>query len=253
VALGLLSLSPPPEAAGQAILNVERLQGDQVEGLHLELAGRLRLDAGNTDLLEFGGDLGVGRLFDGHWIRAYLGTERIERKGRGILDNRYLHFRYNAILSDQLRTFHFYQLQSNENLFIDRRHLIGTGIRARIVGNADTRLEVGTGLMWEKEKLNPGKLEPGEDVDTVTWRVANLIVGSGPIGKGNRWVTVVYYQPTAGDIGDYRLSGDLGIAAGLTEALHLDVTLTWRHDSRAPANLKQDDLGFRTGFTFRIR
>lgn len=252
-AWGLLSLFLVQEASGQAILNVERLQRNEVEGLHGELTGRLRLDQGNTDLFQVGADLGLGWLEAKHWVRAYLGAERLERKGKHILDNRYLHVRYNYRISDRVRTFHFFQLQANENLFIDRRQLLGGGLRFRVLGDNDARLEAGTGLMWELEKLNSANLEPGEDPETRTWRMSNLIVGSGPIGDGNRWVTVVYYQPNVSDVEDYRLSGELGIGAGLTESLRLDVTLTWRHDSRAPANLKQDDVGFRTGFTYRVR
>ena len=39
----------------------------------------------------------------------------------------------------------------------------------------------------------------------------------------------------------------------LVSTLRLDISLTWRHDSRAPANLKDDDVGLTTGFRYRIR
>lgn len=250
---GLLFPFLPLPASGQAILNVERLQGDEVDGIHGEFSARLRLDEGNTDLLQVGGDLGLGYLTERHWGRIYLGGERLKRQGTDILDNRYLHLRYNFRFTDRLRTFHFFQLQSNENLLIDRRRLLGSGLRIRVFGDAAARLEVGSGLMWEEEELNTAQLEPGEEEETRTWRFSNLVVGSGPLGEGNRWVTVVYYQPNASDFGDSRLSGELGVRAGLVAGLALDVTLTWRHDNRAPARLERNDLGLRTGFNYRIQ
>ena len=39
----------------------------------------------------------------------------------------------------------------------------------------------------------------------------------------------------------------------LIGALQLDVALTWRHDSRAPAGLEEDDVSLRTGITYRFR
>ena len=79
------------------------------------------------------------------------------------------------------------------------------------------------------------------------------VVGSGPVGEGNRWVTVVYYQPNVRDFGDYRLSGEVGLKVQLVGSLQLDVSFTWRHDHRAPEGLEEDDLGLRTGFTYHIR
>lgn len=249
----LLVFMLPVPGAGQAILNVEALQGNEEEGIHAEVSGNLRLASGNTDLFQVGGDLGFGYLGERHWIRGFAGMERLERKGKDILNNRYVHVRYNYRFSPWFRTFHFIQLQANENLFLDRRFLLGTGLRLRVLGGADSHLEVGSGLMLEAERLNEGKLAPGEDPETQVVRLANLVVGSGPVGDGNRWVTVLYYQPNLEGFADYRLSGEFGLKVQLISSLQLDVTLTWRHDNRVPEGLEEDDFGFRTGFTYHIR
>ncbi len=249
----LLVLAYPTSGEGQAILNVEALQGSEEAGVHVEVSGRLRLDSGNTELFQVGVDLGLGYLGERHWIRGYAGMERLERKGKGILNNRYLHVRYNYGLSDRYRTFHFIQVQANENLLLDRRVLVGSGLRLRVLGLDESRLEVGSGVMLESERLNQGKLAPGEDPDTETVRMANLLVGSGPLGDGNRWVTVAYYQPNVESFEDYRLLGEFGLKVQVLTSLNLDVTLAWRHDSRAPEGLDDDDLSFRTGFTYDIR
>ena len=249
----LLALACPTPGVGQAILNVEALRGSEEELIHAEVSGRLRWASGNTELLQVGGDLGLGYLGERHWLLGYAGMERLERKGKDILNNRYMHVRYNYIFAERLRTFHFFQLQANENLFLDRRLLLGSGLRLRVLGRAGNRLEVGSGLMYEAERLNEGKLVPGEDPETEVVRVANLIVGSGPLGEGAHWVTVVYYQPNVERFEDYRFFGEFGLKVQLVSSLQLDVSLTWRHDHRAPEGLEEDDLGIRTGFTYHIR
>jgi hypothetical protein len=248
-----LILASPSTGGAQAILNVEALQADGAEALHAELSGMLRLASGNTDLFQVGGNLGLGILGNRHWIRGYAGMERLERTGKDILNNRYLHIRYNYRFSDKLRTFHFFQLQSNENLFLDQRCLLGSGLRYRVLGGTGSRLEVGSGLMWEAERLNEEKLPGPEEPETETVRMSNLLVGSGPMGEGNRWVTVVYYQPNVKELQDYRLTGEVGLNIEVIETLDLTLTLTWRHDSRAPVGLEEDDAGLRTGFTYHIR
>jgi hypothetical protein len=107
--------------------------------------------------------------------------------------------------------------------------------------------------MLERELLNKERLAPMEDDDVQTLRVANLVVGSGSFGEGKRWVTVMYYQPNAQAFADYRLSGESGLVVQLTTGLQLDLALIWRHDSRAPADLENDDIELRTGFTYRVR
>jgi len=251
VAVALLALSSPLPA--QTILNVERLQREDVSGAHGEVAARFGLKSGNTDILQLGGDLGAGLLTQRHWVRFFAGTERLRQGGRDVLDNRYAHLRYSYRFSEPFSSFHFLQLQSNQNLLLRQRWLLGSGLRYRILEGVRGRLDLGSGLMMEWERLNEERLEPGEDPRTETLRVANLVVGSGKLGEGSRWTVVVYYQPDARRLVDYRLLGEMGLSAKVTQALSMDVSLDWRHDSRAPAGLKKNDVGVRSGFTLRVQ
>ncbi len=246
-------LALPSPLQGQAILNVERLQREEVSGAHGEIGARFGLKSGNTDLLQVGTDLGVGHLTDRHWIRFFTGLERLRQGGKDVLDNRYAHLRYSYRFSAHLSSFHFLQLQSNQNLLLQRRVLLGSGLRYRVLHGTRGHLDLGSGLMLEEERLAADKLQPGEDPRAETLRVANLIVGSGRLGEGNRWTVVVYYQPDARQLVDYRLLGEAGLRAQVTGALSMDMSLDWRHDSRAPAGLKKNDIGVRTGLTLRVQ
>jgi len=107
--------------------------------------------------------------------------------------------------------------------------------------------------MYEAETLQESALEEGEDPDTRTLRLSNLLVASWDPLEGTRLMAVVYHQPDVRRLKDYRLLGELGLAVEMTRSLGLEVALDWRHDSRAPASLVDDDLGFRTGITYRHR
>jgi putative salt-induced outer membrane protein YdiY len=249
----LLALALPPPGAGQAILNVERLQSGEVEGLHGELATRLNLAGGNTDLFQVGGSLGVGFRAPRHWTRTFLGIDWLRKNGEDLVDNRYVHFRYNFFFREELRTFHFLQLQTNLNLLIKRRWLVGSGLRVRALAGESGRLDLGSGVMYEAETLQEDALGEGEEPNTRTVRLSNLLVASWDPLEGTRLVAVIYHQPDVRRLDDYRLSGELALAVDMTRSLGLEVALDWRHDSRAPGSLEDDDLGLRTGITYRLR
>ena len=61
-ATGLLLLDPGPPLlpGGARPFSMSSLQGEESEGIHAEISGRLRLASGNTDLFQIGGDLGLG-------------------------------------------------------------------------------------------------------------------------------------------------------------------------------------------------
>lgn len=247
-----LLLVLPAAGNGQAILNVERLKNGASSGLAGRISSTISLKAGNTEIVQIGGSLGVGFLTGNHWVRGFAGLDRLRKGSEEILDNKYFHLRYNYMLREQLRTFHFLQLQTNQNLFLKRRMLLGTGIRYRLAGGEEAGLDVGGGFMLETERLDPDKLGPGEASNTEVLRMANLLAGSGPIGEGSKWTAVVYYQPALDAFEDYRLLGEAGLSVKIINSLDLTLDLTWRHDSRAPVGLKEDDLGLKTGISFEI-
>jgi len=242
----------PTTGHSQAILNVERLNAEESTGLTGRVASTISLKAGNTEIFQIGGILGLGFLKEQHWARGFAGLDRLKKGSEEILDNKYLHLRYNYLFGERLRTFHFLQLQTNQNLFLKRRFLFGSGVRYRLVGGGEAGLDIGSGAMMETERLDPDKLSPGEESNTETLRMANLLVGSGPVGDGSRWTAVVYYQPAFSGFEDYRLLGEAGLSVKIINSLDLTVDLTWRHDSRAPAGLEEDDLGLKTGISLKV-
>jgi putative salt-induced outer membrane protein YdiY len=255
VSLGMVlaQTAVPGALNGQAILNVESLQSWEVEGFHGGFNARLSLSRGNTDLLQTGGTLAAGFKSENHWARAFLGMEWLRKNEEDLVENLYTHLRYNYLFTEEVRSFHFFQIQTNQNLRLKERWLLGSGIRFLALGRPGRQLDLGSGLMYEWETLQDDALGPGEDPESRTVRIPNLVVGSWDPVEGTRLAAVVYYQPALLRLVDYRLSGETGLAVEITETLNLEITFSWRHDSRAPANLEQDDITLKTGINFRFQ
>ena len=240
-------------ASGQTILNVERHQPTDLEGFHGAIQARGALAEGNTEVadIEASGTLGYrpGR----HWIRLLGGGRLLTEGGAEIVDERFGHLRHSYILSSRLRTFSFVQAQASRNLLLTDRWLLGGGLRLRIFGDEDDDLAVGTGVMWEDERLDPDRLGPADEARSRVVRAANLAVYSRELRDGVRVLNVLYFQPELTTPGDFRLLNDLAVLVQLSGALELDITAEWRHDSRPPSVLEKDDLSVNAGIGVSFR
>ena len=71
-----------------------------------------------------------------HWLRAYAGMDQIDKEGKDILDNRYLHLRYNYRFSERLRTFHFLPTSGQREPASGPADSPGIRIRGRLLEGA---------------------------------------------------------------------------------------------------------------------
>ncbi len=240
-----LSVAAPVE--GQAILNVERLQVDTREGFSGTATAAGSYAAGNTDVLQLDAALGAAYRGARHWPRLFAGGELL-RSGNGrIVDNRFAHLRYGYLFSPRVRSFHFVQVQSNNNLLVAWRVLVGTGLRRRISMADRLTLELGSGPMLERERLDRDRVGSGVPLQTSVVRLATVGVVRWQVGADVTLLNVAYHQPAVGAFGDFRLLDDLTLSSRLGRGLSVDVTLNWRHDSRPPPEVDGDDVRLRVG------
>lgn len=244
--LGGLACGAAP-APAQVILNVERGLDVEPEGRHLSLALGADLRRGNEELVDVQASVVGGYRAPRHWIRLLAGGEVVRSDGDDVARSGTVHLRYNWIFGERWRTFHFYQVQSNRVLALDRRTLLGSGLRTVALDTGRHRLEVGAGLMYEEERLEEDDLLPGEDARTEVARATSLAVYRYAVREGTRLQAVTYYQPRPDLPEDYRLLQDLSLVVDLTERLALELTGEWRYDSRPPTGIETSDLALVTG------
>jgi len=249
----LALLLVPARLSAQTILNVERLQPQDVLGYHWGVEGEFGLDAGNTDAIELNSGLVLGhRRTSGHWLRVFGGVDLTDEEGAERETDLYLHLRYNHQLTERLKTFHFVQLQDNRTGWLRERWLVGSGLRLRVMDGV-AKLDLGSGAMFEAEELDAGQELGAHPADSDVWRMANLVVFTRPLVERVRLIGVGYLQPDLGDFEDLRLLADASIVISLTDALDLTLRNQWRYDSRPPASREAHDLKITTGFTVSFR
>jgi hypothetical protein len=251
--LPLLMLLPAGAASAQTILNTERFQLAEVRGLHAAVDASVSGALGNVRVVNASSSGIVGYRGARHWPRLIGGGRFLADRQRRLLDDRFLQLRYGYIFSERTDSFHFWQLQANRSLLLQRRMLLGSGARTALLHGGTTSLHLGTGLMYEAEDRNPERLESDEPASLRTWRLANQAVARHRLAGGATIRNITYFQPAVDRPADFRLLNELGLAVPVADPVNLSVTLEWRHDSRPPAALRRDDLAFRTGLRIDLR
>lgn len=252
LAVGVCSAVFPSRVGAQTILNVERLQPGDVERWHWGVEGALSIAQGNSEYVEVVAGVVVGHRWTDDWIRVFTGVDHRSEAGEDLEDDRYLHVRYNRWFTDRWQSFHFIQLQSSEQNLLQNRLLLGSGLRRRIVGETTT-LDLGTGVMWEREDLDAGRVTGDHPTESRVWRMANLMVATHPLTESVRLIGVGYLQPDLSDLEDLRTLTYVSLLIELTDNVDLAIRNEWRHDSRPPRGVKEDDYVLRTGFAVSFR
>lgn len=244
------------DADAQTILNVERFQMEEVEEFHVGVSLSGSAQFGNTEVVNLRSEGIVGyRAVEGrHWPRIIFGGSYLRQRGRAaILDNRFVQLRYSYRLSDRWSTFHFVQLQRNQTLLLRERELLGSGLRAVVARGERTSLDLGTGVMIEREVLEADAVGPGDQARVQTLRATNMGVLTYQLPSGARLVSITYFQPRLETPADFRLLSELGLRAPVTTVLGLTLSGNWRHDSRPPGALRANDIGMNVGLSIDVR
>ncbi len=250
----VLLLGVAAGARGQSILNVERLQSDTVMGAQLDFAGTGSVSAGNTRVAQASVSAGAAYRAARHWVRLFAGADYLQQRGgERLVDNRYVHLRYSYFLTRRWRTFHFVQVQSNARLLLERRVLVGSGVRRRLAAGAGGRVDAGVGAMLEWERLDASRLAPGERARERTTRLDGIVAGTLDLRPGVSATEVLYFQPRLRAPADYRVLSDAGLDVAVAHGVGVQLSLEWRRDSRPPADLRPDDARLLAGVTLSLR
>jgi putative salt-induced outer membrane protein YdiY len=250
----LLAVAYAGPALGQtAILNTESLQPQDVSGAFLSLNLAADLQGGNADVADLSGNGAVGYRGDRNWVVLMGGLSYLSASDSVSTDDRYAQLRYSRFFTRRTRSFHFVQVQASRVQLLQRRVLLGSGVRHAFVDGKATRLDVGAGLMWEHERLDASKLPAGAAARSTDWRGDLLAVASQRISASSRLSGVMYVEPRVDRPADVRVLSELRLGASVTKALTLTLAFRWRHDSRPPPSVRRNDVELQAGIGALIR
>ena len=232
---------------GQTIVNTEKLAGQTDKGFTASLEFNFDFEKGNSDLIELDGKTLLGYGGDKQSIKFMTGLRYLSEDNNELIYRNFIHFRHNFYVAENIRSFFFYQLQKNNSLLLKRRQLIGAGMR-KVFKIADSlKIDMGSGLMYEMQKLNQPDTVNNEKADQSAYRMANIISIVYRVKSYISILNTVYFQPDVSEFKDFRFFNELSVSFSINKYMQLSVSSVWRHDSQPPLTLKRNDVNIQTG------
>lgn len=262
-------------AVAGAQVNTEALRpkGD-AEGLSGAVGFDLAARRGNSDVNNFGLSLNLFKalpfspgdnfIADRPVDRRFLSPKRLyllvadydfqESSGERSVNRGFVHLRGTWMQSPRFGWEGFGQLETDEFIRLDRRSLLGAGVRYGVFQRERATMFIGQGVMgeWERidEQATAGALF---DPDRNTIRLTSYLVVRRESRDGRVELSgTIYVQPAIDDFGDYRILQQSRLSTALTESWSLTVQLNLRHDSEPEFDVDETDLELSTGFGFRF-
>lgn len=171
----------------------------------------------------------------------------LKAAGTNLIDNTFLHFRYNYKLNAVVRWEAFTQVQKNVVTGISSRFLIGTGPRFKIFSTKLIRLYAASLLMYERED------ETGSDVVQNNARNSSYVSFTITPNKQVEIVSTSFFQPLLNNWNDYRLLNQVTIRVKAGKKLGLAVKWNYLNDSRPVAGVPSVNYSLSTGLDYQFK
>ena len=238
--------------AQQSIVDVERSGPTTDSTMTISVEALGNVISGNNDLQLFSSQLGYGQhISENNILRVMGGGSYISSYGNILNNSWFGQMRHNFIVSENIKTFAFYQYQYNNVLLLDRRQLGGFGIRLHTASDSSKVYgAILVGAMYEEELLNRNTLMIDEKYHTQYIRGAFSGVLKINLSDNFSFFNTLYYQPHFGNLSDYRMLVDSDLAIGVGKGFTFIVSNEFRYDSEAPTSLKAYDFNTTVGFNY---
>jgi hypothetical protein len=241
-----------PSIYSQDIINTEKYEFNLNKKLNFGTSLNFNAERGNTYLNEMDAEVMGSYTLNRNIFRTIAGFNYLESKTEMLKENYYLQLRYNRVLGPYFQTFSFYQLQRNDILLVNKRELLGSGIRI-VFFPEDTAIfkcDIGIGAMYENEVLNLSP-EESEPEHREYFRMSDF-VSLQFHHKRIRIVNVLYYQPRFADFGDFRVFNDLSLQFKILNFLSISSGIVYKYDSVPPEDIQKEDFSFKNGIVLKF-
>jgi len=170
----------------------------------------------------------------------------LKASGSSLIDNTFLHFRYNYKLNPIIRWEAFTQIQKNVITGISSRFLIGTGPRFKVLSNKLIRLYAASLLMYERED------ETVSDIIQNNARSSSYVSFTITPNKQVEIISTSFFQPMLNNWNDYRLLNQVSIRVKAAKKLALAVKWNYLNDSRPVAGVPSVNYSLSTGINYEF-
>ncbi len=177
-----------------------------------------------------------------------------ESKRDNTVNRGFAHLRWTLMRSPRLGWEAFAQLEKDEFTRLERRTLVGGGLRYGAYQRNRAKMFVGIGAMGEWERIEERTAPSTEsrltrDVVRISsyfnarWQHSNERVEAS---------TTTYMQPSVEDTDDYRILSQARLTTSITERIGLNLIVNLRHDSQPPLEIEHTDLDVKMGLSLRL-
>jgi hypothetical protein len=171
----------------------------------------------------------------------------IHSAGSDLRNSWLLHLRFNYKLSPLFRIEAFAQSQYNEFSNINRRNLVGAGLRFKLISKEKAALYIGNSYMYENEKILA--------INTKFYHHRNNTYASfnATVSKSNiEILNTVYYQPLYEDFSNYRVLNQFKIEVPISEKFSINTILNYTYLSKTDLYEKQSTTNLSIGLGLNL-
>ena len=231
----------------QGVVNSEKLLSQDVEIFYFVFSPSLDMQSGNSDVFESSIQLSsLYKITNRHWIKGTGGVDIIQENQEDISNDKFFQLRHTYTLNDWSHTFSFFQLQNSYALGVKKRQLLGGGIRIKLKKGENLKLDIGVGIMNEKEEYN-------HDIPfSNKYRITSMIILKHSFNTVI-FKNITYYQPYISNIWDFRLLNESDLTFEINNWLDYEVNYIVRYDNEQPSFLTEKlDQYITSGFNIKF-
>jgi len=236
-----------------AIVNMENMRiGPSEPGFSGNLDLSAAANNGNTDKKEYALD---SRL---QWQQAQttdfivLAYDYGESNEERVTNSRFLHARHVKQFQPRRAWEAYGQLEKNEFTRLSYRGLVGGGLRFTLAEEAERiGLYLGVGAYTTREKLEKRAGLTDDGVENYE-RASFYLSYKHHLNPQVSLISTTYYQPRLDDSGDYRALEQAALAVKMNDHLALKLAIDINHDSKPPQAIRDTDVRYFSGLSFRF-
>lgn len=164
---------------------------------------------------------------------------------QNLINNSFIHLRYNRKLNKILRLEFFTQILQNPVTKIDYRILTGAGPRFKLAENKKFRLYAASLVMHEYEReLNEEKTIHND------MRSSSYISFSFQPNENTEMVNTVFYQPLFSYLNDYRILDQFKFSVKAGKKLALNFNVNYLYDNKPVVGVPRINYTVSTGIEY---
>lgn len=180
-----------------------------------------------------------------HRVLAIGDLSFIKAGTQDFVNSGYQHFRYNYKIATVITWEAFVQAQYNKILLLDRRYLVGTGPRFRVIKKEHVKLYLATLYLYEYQSQN------NDSAHRFNSRLSAYFTLTLDYKKID-FTTTTFYQPNLANLGDFRIANDASFELEITHHLNFKVGFNLLYDTHQPIGIPALTYILRNGISFKF-